>query len=494
MEEHADLLANRVMEYFAATDDWAWMRPANGTIGFGTGGGETYGALFAGLRAAATTFTMLGREADADQALYLYARAAVPFAGRFAMNEYAIRNGLMDDTELIVGFREGQGPITGSFLDHPGRVVDVLGGYGAHPETLDVMEAVAPDRLEWLVDAVVTAWPNWADGAAAYPGFARGMTNDASVTIPMIAARARLRTPEATLLEELRTASRSPQDWWMAAPVIAEVAGAEAGVWLTDWGKLGLVAAELEGRRLTLVLAAPRGLAEPQTVLFRAPAPPKAWYVDGIAQPNVGWNRSHRLVRASVSAERPSVKVVVFDWSDAAPPDASMPARYLEAAKMLVPGTVGVSASATPTTTSFSVNDGETVLEFSISPAPGEAPVNEEPTGETADGEAPSDEAPVPSPETPTTGDAQSANGGDTVPGETAADAAPAATPTPEPTPEPTPLVVEPEAEAEPPLLPTNDELESELIVTEEEDAAADAAAAVPAAADQPETEEEVAP
>lgn len=228
----------RMFSWFAVSDDWEWMRAANGIHGHGTGAGDCTNAAYVGALSYAKLAREVGRTEDYHYGLYAAARCALPALTRFVYNDFADSQRLKPPHSLVVGFHEGEGFLAGELNDYPWNVTSNISGNGIQPELFDLYRAYAEAPIvayERIFDA---AYPSWSDGSYVYPYRTLYRDHSGYITLPHIYLRARfaLDGPDQ-LLERLTMARANRHYWWLAPPVLAEVLQPRSSAYVAQWGR-----------------------------------------------------------------------------------------------------------------------------------------------------------------------------------------------------------------------------------------------------------------
>ncbi len=239
---------DRMFSWFAATDDWEWMRASNGEHGHGTGAGDCASVSYVGPLSYAKLARNAGRTDDYCYGLYAASRAAVFLLNRFAYNPFATENGLKDDKSIVIGFHEGMGFLSGEMDGYPWNATSAISGNGVQPENFDLYLRHAPELLREYERTFEQAYPGWADGTHKYPRRTIYRDNSGYITLPHIYLRTRLGMDSADQLAALvRGAAPNRHLWWLAPPVLAEIIGLRLDAYVSDWGRCAFLGGE--GRR-----------------------------------------------------------------------------------------------------------------------------------------------------------------------------------------------------------------------------------------------------
>ncbi len=278
----------RIFSWFTVTDDWEWMRASNSAHGHGTGAGDCMNATYA----AAVAYTKLaraaGRTADYHYGLYTLARTALPALNRFAYNDFAASNGFKEDNSMVLGFHEGKGFLSGELNRYPWNVTSNISGNGIQTENFDLYMANAQDALRNYEQIFEKSYPQWMNGKFTYPFDTLYKGNSGYITLPHIYLRARLGGDSfATLTEYLEQAHANNYLWWLAPPVVAEIATKKTdGVVILDWDNGAFLGARLEevpddDERRKLTLRLDNKSENPNTVAIRLPTRPHRFDING---------------------------------------------------------------------------------------------------------------------------------------------------------------------------------------------------------------------
>lgn len=245
----------KMFSWFAASDDWEWMRASNGEHGHGTGAGDCANACYAGVLAYAKLAKHTGRTEDYHYGLYAAARAAVPLLNRFTYNTFADEQGLKEDNSLVIGFHEGNGFLVGELNSYPWNVTSNISGNGIQPENFDLYVKYAADQLREYESVFARAYPKWADASYVYPRPTQYRNNSGYITLPHMYLRARLRTDtQDTLTDYLQSAQPNSYLWWLAPPVVAEIINMRTDIYIADWGRCAFLDARLTRREKRTVV------------------------------------------------------------------------------------------------------------------------------------------------------------------------------------------------------------------------------------------------
>ncbi|MEI7633772.1 MAG: hypothetical protein WCK47_05775 [bacterium] len=240
----------RMFSWFAVTDDWEWMRAANGIHGHGTGAGDCASAAYAGVLSYAKLARGAGRTEDYHHGLYAAARAALFLLNRFAYNDFAQQNSFKEPNSLVLGFHEGSGFLVGELNAYPWNVTSNISGNGLQPENFDLYLKYAPDLLREYEKTFEQAYPDWMDGSHKYNRRTLYRGNSGYITLPHIYLRARM---EMNSFEELagllNRARTNDYLWWLAPPVIAEALNSRNDVYVRDWGRCAFNGGEISRDR-----------------------------------------------------------------------------------------------------------------------------------------------------------------------------------------------------------------------------------------------------
>jgi hypothetical protein len=228
----------RMFSWFAVTDDWEWMRASNGVHGHGTGAGDCTNAAYVGVLSYAKLARETGRTEEFNYGLYAAARAALPTLTRFVYNDFADEQGLKEPARLVVGFYEGQGFLQGELDRYPWNVTSLISGNGVQPEIFDLLARYAERPVVAYEREFAAAYPDWFEGSYTYPFRTLYGNNSGYITLPHIYLRARLALDgPADLRDYLKSARANNYLWWLAPPVIAELAQPRQRAYVANWGK-----------------------------------------------------------------------------------------------------------------------------------------------------------------------------------------------------------------------------------------------------------------
>lgn len=276
----------KMWSWLTKTDDWVWMRSANASHGHGTGAGDCSLAAFSGAWAYAKISEQLGFQGEVQEGRYFMARAAVPLIARFQYNEYAQQHGWTEANQLIIGFHEGEGFLTGALDRYPWDATSIISGNGIHPEAMDFLLKYAKGDLERYVQTFETHYPHWADGAHDYGFSTLYHGNSHYITMPHLYLRARLGWTEERLLQALEQTRANTALAWVAPPAVNELIAGRKGVILTRWEPSRLTEARLEDSTLFLKGETPPG--SPLNLKIQLPTRPIALHYNDA--PQEGWN------------------------------------------------------------------------------------------------------------------------------------------------------------------------------------------------------------
>ncbi|MBN1475262.1 hypothetical protein JXA47_00765 [Candidatus Sumerlaeota bacterium] len=259
LREHREAL-DRMWAWWAVTDDWSWLRCANANHGHGTGAGDCSCAAFAGAIGYARIMDALGDVAGRDEAWLIAARSALSITSRFGYTAWARERGMIPEDHVAIGFHEGEGFLSDSVGSYPWNVTSMISGNGVQPEVHSLLLERVPGLLETYEEEILAAHPDLFDGEFDHGRSTLYRGNSGYITLPHIAAQARLGAPLDRLRENLRTASSNPYLWWLAPTVIAEIAGRDTGFFLTRWSPARLEDAWVESDGSIRLDFAPRRL------------------------------------------------------------------------------------------------------------------------------------------------------------------------------------------------------------------------------------------
>ncbi len=223
----------RMMRWFEVSDDWDWMRSSNAVHGHGTGAGDCTTVEYAACVAYTKMARALKKNIEFQKGLYETAKRAIPAVSRFLYRDWAMKYGLIDSDEYIIGFHEGEGFLTAKVDKYLWDYTSNISGNGIEPECFDLYMKYIPKQLkqyEELLDKY-----NWYDGSYKYPYRTLYQDNSGYITLPHIYARARLGYPLKTIKEYLNSAKANLHLWWQAPAVIAEILSRDADFYLLDW-------------------------------------------------------------------------------------------------------------------------------------------------------------------------------------------------------------------------------------------------------------------
>ena len=238
----------RMWSWFAASDDWEWMRASNGRHGHGTGAGDCTSADYAACLSYARLGLHTGRTAEYHDGLYAAARAAVSATTRFAYNDFAAANGFKPADSVVIGFHEGQGFLVGELDRYPWNATSNISGNGVQPENFDLYAARAPDALKLYEASFERAYPRWFDGAFDYGFRTLYGGNSGYITLPHIYLRARLGMETFdSLADKIASARANTRFWWLGPPVLAEILNMRNPLYVKDWGRCAFLGGEVRG-------------------------------------------------------------------------------------------------------------------------------------------------------------------------------------------------------------------------------------------------------
>jgi hypothetical protein len=234
LREHREAL-DRMWAWWAVTDDWSWLRCANANHGHGTGAGDCSCAAYAGAIGQARIMDALGDVAGRDEAWLIAARSALSITSRFGYTHWARERGMIPGDHIAIGFHEGEGFLSDSVESYPWNVTSMISGNGVQPEVHSLLIERVPELFEACEEEILSAHPDLFDGEFDYGRSTIYRGNSGYITLPHIAAQARLGAPVDQLRDHLRNAESNPYLWWLAPTVIAEVVGRDTGFHLTRW-------------------------------------------------------------------------------------------------------------------------------------------------------------------------------------------------------------------------------------------------------------------
>jgi len=316
------------LKTLTTTDDWAWSRGANTLQGFGTGSGDVSNLVLAAYGATARLYDRLDKRAQSDQALYFYARAALPVAAWPLLTEYGQRNNLVAGDSVAIGFIEGVGFLPAELQGYPWNAVSPLAAHGVAEAAWEVRSLWPNSPWAAYLGNLESSWPELYNGAARYEDTTAYDGNSGYLTVPLLYAHVRTGASSDELDRRLTSAATNNANWWTAPPLLAELGVGRHGVWVVDWGKYRLLGAALErpgsDQRLRIELAptANSGTA-PSTIVFHAKTPPKRAILQGQTMPIAdGPEPNLYAIEVPPLSEAASL---VMDWSlDTPKPPAAM--------------------------------------------------------------------------------------------------------------------------------------------------------------------------
>jgi hypothetical protein len=234
LAEHREAL-DWMWAWWTATDDWAWMRCANAFHGHGSGAGDCSCAAYAGAIGRARLMDGLGDDAARDEALCLAARTALSITARFGLTQWARERGLIGETDVAVGYHEGEGFLTGDVMRYPWTATSMISGNGVQPEVLDLLLARVPEAFAAYEEELLAANPTLFDGGADYGQQTLYHGNSGYITLIHLCAQARLGASDEDLRRWLASAEINSHLWWLAPTVLAEITARDADIWLSHW-------------------------------------------------------------------------------------------------------------------------------------------------------------------------------------------------------------------------------------------------------------------
>jgi hypothetical protein len=328
LEESKELLEDGLWKNLMVTDDWGWMQPGYAQHGGGTGMANTANTVYLGARAYARLMTQLGDKAQADQARLMMARMGLVLHQRFISTEYAVRNRFIKRDEMAVGFQEGYGFVSADTSRYPWPMLSMLDAHGLSPALFDYYLSMSPELLKRFMKRVELEFPNWYTGDALYEYQTPMRGHPGQITMPMIYGLARMGAPQNLLLDYTNEASRERDGWWMAPPVLAELASGQEGVWLQSWDRLQFRGAELKNGRLTTNFMVLKTAADQQQqVQIRLPNKPHGVYLNDQRVTRTNWIPSRSTLQVFVPAQEPGAVRLVVDVEKQAPPLAAQPPK-----------------------------------------------------------------------------------------------------------------------------------------------------------------------
>jgi hypothetical protein len=230
-------------EYLVKSHDWAWMADSITEDGLGAAI-DCLTADYAGLVGITRLARTLGKNDEADRALYLTAKTALCHTLRFAYLEYVQKYDMWHTDSpgmgIVNGFHEHD-----CFIHSKHEKVGWWGtcslGYGINPECFDATFAYIgkPAMMKWW-DVANTIFPKWYDGniwvpqkGTAYNG------NSGFVVLDNIYLQFRLGTPDKQLAawQTTHEQTKHTDGYWGLPVVVAEIASRDCPVQIATWGR-----------------------------------------------------------------------------------------------------------------------------------------------------------------------------------------------------------------------------------------------------------------
>jgi hypothetical protein len=230
-------------EYLVKSHDWAWMADSITEEGLGNAI-DCLTADYAGLVGITRLARTLGKNDEADRALYLTAKTALPHTLRFPYLEYVQKCDMwhIDSPEIatVNGFHEHD-----CFLHPKHEKVSWWGtcslGYGINPECFDAMFSYIrrPALMAWW-EMVNTIYPKWYDGnlwlprtGPAYDG------NSGFVVLDIIYLQFRFGVSDKQLFSWLvnHEKTRHTEGYFQLPIVLGEILSRDCPVQVADWGQ-----------------------------------------------------------------------------------------------------------------------------------------------------------------------------------------------------------------------------------------------------------------
>jgi hypothetical protein len=265
-----------LMDFFVKSHDWAWMADSITEIGEGAAI-DCLTADYAGLIAAARIAQTLGKQSDADRALYLAAKTAYPHTMRFAflsyIQEYNLWHSDSPNIGTINGFHEFNAWIHPKHSD-PWWGMCSLSGFGVEPECFDAMMLYLPkSRIVKWWQMVTKIYPEWYKVDKPYkPGTIYG-GNTNYITTPALYLEFRLGANNTQLMSWAKRAGLS-DGCFANHNVFAEIASRECPIQIIDWGQCTFDHAKYDPAKKLAVVTFTNTTSIPQTITLAGAAVP----------------------------------------------------------------------------------------------------------------------------------------------------------------------------------------------------------------------------
>ncbi len=231
-------------EYLVKSHDWAWMGDSITEDGLGTAI-DCLAADYAGLVGITRLARTLGKNDEADRALYLTAKTALPHTLRFAYLEYVQKYDMWHTdspgTGIVNGFHEHDCFIHSSHEKVPWWGACSL-GYGINPECFDATFSYIgrSAMMKWW-ETTSRIFPKWYDGNiwvnVRPAGWANG--NNGFVTLNMIYLQFRFGVPDKQITSWLvdHEKTKHTDGYWQLPVVLAEITSRDCPAQVADWGR-----------------------------------------------------------------------------------------------------------------------------------------------------------------------------------------------------------------------------------------------------------------
>ncbi len=230
-------------EYLVKSHDWAWMADSITEDGLGNAI-DCLTADYAGLVGITRLARTLGKNEEADRALYLTAKTALPHTLRFPYLEYVQKCDMWHTDSpgigTINGFHEHD-----CFI-HPKHLkVSWWGtcslGYGINPECFDAMFSYIsrPMLMKWW-EMVNTIYPTWYDGTFWLPPTGPAYNgNSGFVVLDIIYLQFRFGISDKQLFSWLvnHEKTRHTDGYFQLPIVLGEILSRDCPVQVADWGR-----------------------------------------------------------------------------------------------------------------------------------------------------------------------------------------------------------------------------------------------------------------